>query len=103
MSFSVKQIKNDDVSTFIRPFDLAKAPLIRAGYDGNIIVIDIHHIIADGGSLPILLHELNELYMETSLEKKLHLIGSLPWKKQTILKVKSIGCLFMMVNCQNWS
>ncbi|GFI36066.1 tyrocidine synthase 3 [Lachnospiraceae bacterium] len=66
--FALEKIENGNVSAFIRPFDLSKAPLIRAGYCENLIVIDIHHMIADGGSMPVILHELNELYMGRPLE-----------------------------------
>lgn len=68
VSFTLEQIEDGNVSAFIRPFDLSKAPLLRAGYYENTIVIDIHHIIADGSSMPVILHELNELYMGRSLD-----------------------------------
>lgn len=66
--FTLEQIEDGNVSAFIRPFDLSKAPLIRAGYCENLIVIDIHHMIADGSSMPVILRELNELYMGRPLE-----------------------------------
>lgn len=51
---------------FIRPFDLSKAPLLRIKLlqttKGSYLMLDIHHIISDGESLPIMIHELNELY-----------------------------------------
>lgn len=51
---------------FVRPFDLAQAPLIRFGLlylDGNShLFIDAHHIIFDGESLSTLLAELGQLY-----------------------------------------
>jgi amino acid adenylation domain-containing protein/thioester reductase-like protein/non-ribosomal peptide synthase protein (TIGR01720 family) len=63
---------NDDndstrvINKFIRPFDLSKAPLLRVGFIklGNIkvLIIDMHHIIADGISREILLKELWDLY-----------------------------------------
>lgn len=50
-----------------RPFDLACAPLLRAhlleiGADLHLLVLVIHHIVADGWSLGILERELSALY-----------------------------------------
>lgn len=51
---------------FVRPFDLSKAPLMRAKLiqtcEGSYLMLDIHHMIFDGESLPIMLRQLNELY-----------------------------------------
>ena len=66
--FNVEKLESDDISAFIHPFDLTKAPLLRVGYYGNTIMIDFHHIIIDGGSLPIFFRELNELYMGRELK-----------------------------------
>ena len=60
---AVEKLKSDDISAFVRPFDLSKAPLLRVGYYENTVMIDLHHIITDGGSMPIFLRELNEFYM----------------------------------------
>ena len=60
---TVEALSSDDVLSFIRPFDLEKAPLIRVGYYKNTVMIDIHHIISDGGTMPVFFKELNELYM----------------------------------------
>ena len=57
-----------DVNAFIHPFDLSKAPLLRVGVYENTVMIDMHHIITDGSSMPVFLSELNELYMGRSLE-----------------------------------
>ncbi|UCH95706.1 MAG: amino acid adenylation domain-containing protein, partial [Candidatus Aminicenantes bacterium] len=53
--------------TFVRPFDLAKAPLLRVGVcslPGNdfLFFFDIHHIISDGTSMSILIKEFTRLY-----------------------------------------
>ena len=63
----VEKLSNDDLSAFIRPFNLETAPLLRVGYCGNTVLLDMHHIITDGGSMPIFLRELNELYMGRDL------------------------------------
>jgi amino acid adenylation domain-containing protein len=50
-----------------RPFDLARGPLLRAGWlargegRGDLLLI-LHHIVADGWSMEILLRELGEAY-----------------------------------------
>ncbi|HLP45176.1 MAG TPA: amino acid adenylation domain-containing protein [Candidatus Kapabacteria bacterium] len=52
---------------FIRPFDLLRAPLMRAGLvknsDGSyVLLVDIHHIITDGTSQEVLKHDFMSLY-----------------------------------------
>ncbi len=55
------------ISNFIRPFNLAEAPLLRLGVIKNeesryILIIERHHIISDAASRGILLKELILLY-----------------------------------------
>ncbi|UCH96595.1 MAG: amino acid adenylation domain-containing protein, partial [Candidatus Aminicenantes bacterium] len=55
------------ISSFIRPFDLSQAPLLRVGLikkrDGNyLLVMDMHHIISDGTSQTILTRDFVSLY-----------------------------------------
>ncbi len=55
------------VRNFVKPFDLSKAPLLRAGLvklknDIYILMFDMHHIISDGVSMEILLREFSALY-----------------------------------------
>ncbi|MFZ2958257.1 MAG: amino acid adenylation domain-containing protein [Candidatus Ozemobacteraceae bacterium] len=55
------------IRNFVRPFDLGRAPLIRAGMaelapDRRLLVLDVHHIVFDGTSLPIFMEELSVLY-----------------------------------------
>ncbi len=55
----------DFIKRFIRPFDLAKAPLIHAGLrkdDLRILIVDMHHIISDGVSLQVLVNDFLSLY-----------------------------------------
>lgn len=52
---------------FVRPFDLSSAPLIRAGLastaeDEHYLALDIHHIIADGAAVNVLMQEFVQLY-----------------------------------------
>ncbi|MGD2088937.1 MAG: non-ribosomal peptide synthase/polyketide synthase [Candidatus Aminicenantes bacterium] len=54
------------VKRFIRPFDLAGAPLMRVEVikideDKYILMVDIHHIVADGTALQVLIKEFATL------------------------------------------
>ena len=66
----VEELKSDDITNFIRPFDLSKSPLLRIGVYENTVMTDMHHIITDGGSMPVFFKELNELYMGRELKNK---------------------------------
>ena len=68
VKFSLENLDSDNPTDFIRPFDLSKAPLFRVGIYENSIMIDIHHIIADGSTGAIFFKELNELYMGRELK-----------------------------------
>ncbi|MCU0288458.1 MAG: amino acid adenylation domain-containing protein, partial [Acidobacteria bacterium] len=53
--------------SFIRPFDLSRAPLLRAGWtklenQQYLLMVDMHHIISDGISHDILLKDFMALY-----------------------------------------
>lgn len=55
------------IRTFIQPFELSQAPLLRVKLvklveDKHLLLIDMHHIIADGTSVSIVIDELNQLY-----------------------------------------
>ncbi|MCX6581121.1 MAG: amino acid adenylation domain-containing protein [Candidatus Aminicenantes bacterium] len=55
------------IKSFIRPFDLSRAPLLRVGLievgvQRHILVVDMHHIITDGTSSAVLAGELSRLY-----------------------------------------
>jgi hypothetical protein len=57
----------DMMRTVMQPFDLSVAPLLkvslfRLGKEDHVIQINIHHIIADGMSMEVLLRELEALY-----------------------------------------
>ncbi|MEF2965786.1 amino acid adenylation domain-containing protein [Paenibacillus sp. M1] len=60
---------------FSKPFDLTKAPLLRAGLfkiheEKHLLVIDLHHIISDGTSLGILIEEFSKIYNHEKLEEQ---------------------------------
>ncbi|MCP4153810.1 MAG: amino acid adenylation domain-containing protein, partial [bacterium] len=57
----------EEIDTFIRPFDLKKAPLLRAGLlklerEKHVFIMDMHHIITDGASTAILFADFMEAY-----------------------------------------
>ncbi|HEY0558373.1 MAG TPA: amino acid adenylation domain-containing protein, partial [Thermoanaerobaculia bacterium] len=54
-----------------RPFDLVTGPLfrtslLRLGWERHVLLLTLHHIVADGWSLEILLRELTSLYAATA-------------------------------------
>ena len=55
------------IEAFIRPFDLGKAPLLRMGLAKmsnrrHLLLVDMHHIVADGISQSLLVKEFMALY-----------------------------------------
>ncbi|WP_434067174.1 condensation domain-containing protein [Paenibacillus sp. JJ778] len=55
------------VRNFVRPFDLGKPPLLRAGVielepNRYILLFDMHHIVSDGVSMAIVMDEFSSLY-----------------------------------------
>ena len=68
----VRELPADQVTQWAaaqtrRPFDLATGPLVRTalartGPDTHVLVLVVHHIVADGLSVPILASELAQLY-----------------------------------------
>lgn len=76
LQYIEKSLKYVDeaVKEFVRPFDLSKAPLFRAGLikleeDRYILMFDMHHIISDGVSMEILVNEFIKLCTGNELEK----------------------------------
>jgi len=58
--------------SFIRPFDLSKAPLLRVGLikeseNLHILMMDIHHIVFDGTSMAICFRDFAALYRGAAL------------------------------------
>ncbi len=46
---------------FVQPFDLLAGPLYRAVVTGHILLLDVHHLVVDGSSVSVLLHEICDL------------------------------------------
>jgi amino acid adenylation domain-containing protein len=75
--------------SFIRPFNLSRAPLLRIGLikdreQGNLLLIDMHHIITDGTSWEILIKEFTALYSGRELARlKLQYKDFARWQGET--------------------
>jgi len=76
------------VRDFIRPFDLAVAPLLRVGLvqsaeDKHLLMLDMHHIISDGTSMGILAREFMARYGGQALPPlKLQYKDYAAWQQQ---------------------
>lgn len=72
---------------FIQPFDLNKLPLIRVKVIETVdikryLLIDVHHIIFDGGSMIPFFRELNNIYTGCSLDPiKFQYIHYMEWER----------------------
>ncbi len=73
--------------SFIRPFDLSRAPLMRVELikvedKKHILMVDMHHIISDGMSTEILVKEFTALYSGEKLPGiNLHYKDHVEWEK----------------------
>jgi hypothetical protein len=59
---------------FVRPFNLQKAPLYRAEVvktpTGTNLLIDMHHLVFDGGSADLLIRQINAVLEGNDVEKE---------------------------------
>ncbi|UCH95646.1 MAG: amino acid adenylation domain-containing protein, partial [Candidatus Aminicenantes bacterium] len=72
VEFKIEHDGAERYASFIRPFDLSRAPLLRVGLlkmEANqyLLIIDMHHIITDAASQAILKDEFQSLYDGKSL------------------------------------
>ncbi len=78
VEFSLSQFEADEaapdaaIHQFVRPFDVSRPPLLRAGvaafgHNRYLLVIDIHHIVSDGFSNFLLLRDLIAFYRRDPL------------------------------------
>ncbi|MDW6055829.1 lichenysin non-ribosomal peptide synthetase LicA [Bacillus paralicheniformis] len=93
VQFKIEKVKADGkpieqmAKSFVRRFDLAKAPLMRAGLvrlaDGrHVLLFDMHHLVSDGVSISIILNELAALYKGEELpEPSLHYKDYAFWQR----------------------
>jgi surfactin family lipopeptide synthetase A len=77
------------VRHFTRPFDLAQAPLLRAGLvqgkHFNVLLFDLHHIIADGLSFGILREEFYALCHDAACPvSRLQYKDYAQWQEDTV-------------------
>ncbi|WP_435541504.1 lichenysin non-ribosomal peptide synthetase LicA [Bacillus paralicheniformis] len=91
--FKIEKVEADGkpieqmAKSFVRRFDLAKAPLLRAGLvrlaDGrHLLLFDMHHLVSDGVSISIILNELAALYKGEELpEPNLHYKDYAFWQR----------------------
>ncbi|MGG4091723.1 HAD-IIIC family phosphatase [Paenibacillus lautus] len=72
-TFTVERMEADEedlkkiMRKFIRPFDLGKAPLIRAAFvriepEKHVLFMDMHNIVSDGASMNVFIKEFSDLY-----------------------------------------
>ena len=71
---------------FIKPFDLSCAPLIRAalwqeGEGSWMLFLDMHHIIGDGLSTPVLLRRIDEAYRGEAASDRLDFYDYLAYRQ----------------------
>ncbi len=83
----LRHLTSELCTAFVRPFNLAAPPLMRAevirvGNNKHIFILDLHHIIADGMSQGILMNELLEVYDGQELpEVKIQYKDYVEWLK----------------------
>lgn len=102
LEFDNETISENDIkkqfNAFIKPFDLSKAPLIRAKLVKisnsekykSLLLLDTHHIICDGTSLQILINELCNLYKFQSLPELNITYKDFAWTENKFLKSPNI-------------
>ena len=91
-SFELEYLKYDEdkyeetIQSFVRPFDLTTAPLLRVGImekspNEHLMIMDSHHIVLDGMSRFVLREEFNSLYNDEELpELKLQYKDYAEWQ-----------------------
>lgn len=82
----------EDLNSFarsvVRPFDLRKAPLIRAflatdGGNRHTLLLDIHHIVTDGVSMNVMARDFEQLYRGGSLQTlSIHYKDAAVWQQE---------------------
>lgn len=89
-SVNKQELVDGIIESFVQPFDLSKAPLLRVSLiklaeDGNIMMMDTHHIISDGASEGILINDFLSLYAGGELsELKLQYKDYVMWQNSPV-------------------
>lgn len=79
---------NTFARSFVRPFDLRQAPLMRAflatdGEGRHMLLLDIHHIVADGVSMNVLARDFERLYRGGFLQPlAIHYKDAAVWQQE---------------------
>ena len=87
------EIENS-INQFIRPFDLSKAPLLRAGLisvneEEYILMLDMHHIASDGYSQGLLIDDFMNIYGEQEVKPvKWQYKDYAEWQQSKVIKDK---------------
>ncbi|TYP76738.1 non-ribosomal peptide synthetase [Paenibacillus methanolicus] len=82
--------RQQQIDRFVRPFDLSQAPLLRAGLvplsaDEAIMLVDLHHIVADGVSLELFVEEWMQLYRgETPTSTRIQYKDYASWQQRQL-------------------
>nr|WP_268893041.1 non-ribosomal peptide synthetase [Paenibacillus lutrae] len=77
-------------AAFVRPFELSEAPLLRVGLlrmndSTHLLLVDLHHIIADGMSVNLLIEEFGRLYAGEKLPKlHIHYKDYVAWQQERL-------------------
>lgn len=91
---STESEMSNNISRFVKPFNLETAPLLRVELHyldsgKTILLIDTHHIIMDGTSLKNLINDFNDLYNDNKLpEKSINYIDYSVWEQQNLKSEK---------------
>ena len=89
---SFEQVRKNEVSWFIKPFQLAtdellmRAKLINYRDEKYLLLLDFHHIIFDRASLSVFLHDLQAFYNhpDRQVEKKYNYGDFVNWQRQYV-------------------
>lgn len=90
---SIEEVQ-EKINDYIRPFDLARAPLMRSGIIKipgikYVWIIDIHHIVSDGTSQAVLTGDFISLYNDKELKPlKLQYKDFSEWQNNVFKKGK---------------
>ncbi|MGG1245361.1 amino acid adenylation domain-containing protein [Bacillus cabrialesii] len=95
LDFDLKELEMESekmlesaIESFIKPFDLSSGPLFRAcvismGNKRGFLLLDMHHIIADGVSMSTLVQEFTDLYCGKELPAlNLHYKDFAVWQQE---------------------
>jgi len=68
---TVSELPADELKRdFVQPFNLSEGPLYRAVIAGNVLLLDVHHLVMDGASVSIVLHQICDLLEGRTIGKE---------------------------------